>query len=58
MMNVKAKGSSMGGVKKVMHSKPVSLFGSTPARMPKQQAPARFDLGKQPCTNGCPGSKR
>lgn len=43
---------------KVMHSKPTSLFGNTgTARMPAQQAPARFNVPKTTCST-CPGAKR
>jgi hypothetical protein len=46
------------GGKTVMHSKATSMFGSAaPARMPQQQAPARFNVPKTAC-KVCPGANR
>lgn len=47
-----------GSGKTVMHSKPTGMFGSSaPARMPQQQAPARFNAPKTTC-KVCPGANR
>jgi hypothetical protein len=44
---------------KVTHSKPTSIFGNSgTARMPAQQAPARFNAPKDHNCVVCPGSKR
>ena len=58
MMPMNPKRPSPGG-NKVTHSKPTTFgSGSSTARMPAQQPPARFNMKNDHTCKVCPGAKR